>query len=102
MSSEIGGSKTQIIVAVMALIGVIGGAVITNWDKLFPRHQAPPKPPPGIEEKSPDHTPGRSNTNGNVPTPSPIPTAEIDISGAWRDTWGTTSQVIQQGSAFKF
>jgi hypothetical protein len=33
MSSEMNGSKTQIIVAVIALIGVIGGALITNWDK---------------------------------------------------------------------
>ena len=62
MSSEMSESKIQIIVAVIALFGVIGGALITNWDKLFPRHQAPaPKPRPGIEEKSPDHTPGRSN-----------------------------------------
>jgi len=103
MSSEVSGSKTQIIVAVIALIGVIGGALITNWDKLYPHNQAPAsKPAPGAEEKSPDHAPGHSNTNGSVPTPTPIPTAEIDIGGVWRDAWGFTSQITQQGSAFKY
>ncbi|HEU0174042.1 MAG TPA: hypothetical protein VFV58_07240 [Blastocatellia bacterium] len=103
MSSEIGGSKTQVIVAVITLIGVIGGALITNWDKLFPNNQAPTTgPTPGIEEKSSNHTPGRSDGNGNVPMPSPLPTAEIDISGVWRDALGFTSQITQQGSTFKY
>lgn len=103
MSSEMGRNKTQIIVAVITLIGVIGGALITNWDKLFPPNQAPaPKPTPMIEEKSPDHTPGRSKTSGDVPTPSSLSTSETKISGVWRDEWGFTSQITQQGSAFKY
>ena len=30
------GTKTQIIVAALTLIGVLGGALLANWDKLFP------------------------------------------------------------------
>jgi hypothetical protein len=95
MSSEMNGSKTQIIVAVIALIGVIGGAVITNWDKLFNQNQgSAPKPTPVNVAPSPDPA-----TSNDLPTPSP----EVNISGVWRDnTLGTTSQVTQQGGAFKF
>src|SRR5262249_5477931 len=96
MSSEINGSKTQIIVAVITLIGVLGGALFANWDKLFPQNQgATPKPPPGIEEKSPDPAPSRAR-------PSPLPKAEVNISGVWRDVWGNTSQVTQQGDRFTY
>ncbi len=103
MSSEINGSKTQIIVAVITLIGVIGGALIANWDKLLLRDQPPtPTPTPPIEKKSADDMAGHSNTNGNIPRSSPPPPAEIDISGVWRDEWGATSQITQQGSAFKY
>ena len=96
MSSEMNGSKTQIIVAVIALIGVIGGAVITNWDKFSNQNQgAPLKPTPGVVAPSPDPAPSSSE----LPTPAP----EVNISGVWRDnTLGTTSQVTQQGSTFKF
>jgi len=79
------GSKTQVIVAVLALIGVLGGAVLGNWDKLF--HQNPPPMP------APTTTPA---------SPSPTPAAEINISGVWRDEWGFSSQITQQGSAFKY
>ena len=99
MSSEMNGSKTQIIVAVIALIGVIGGAVITNWDKLVNQDQgSAPKPTPVIEVKSPDPAPSKSEREGAAATPAP----EINISGVWRDTWGATSQVSQQGDKFKY
>ena len=85
MSSEINGSKTQIIVAVLALIGVLGGALFANWDKLFNQNQGPtPKPTPVILEKS--------------------PTPEINIGGLWRDTIirGNASEVTQHGSTFTY
>jgi len=103
MSSEGNGSKTQIIVAVIALTGVIGGALIANWDKLFPRNRPPaPTPIPQVEEKSADRTAVRSDTNGNLPASPPALTAETDIGGLWRDEWGFTSQITQQGGAFKY
>ena len=35
-------SRTTIIVAVLALIGTLGAALIASWDKLFPRNQGQP------------------------------------------------------------
>ena len=100
MSSEINGSKTQIILAVLSLIGVLGGALFANWDKLFPKPDPPPTPTPVIVVKTPEPSPSTSDRDGNGATPSP----EINISGFWRDaTWvNNTSQITQQGSAFKF
>ncbi len=101
MGSEINGNKTQIIVAVITLIGVLGGALIGNWDKLFPRNQEPPPTqvsPPKNEEKPTD----QSERKDELPPPSPRPTAEINIGGAWRDTWGFQSQVTQHGDKYQF
>ena len=84
MSSEINGSKTQIILAVLSLIGVLGGALFANWDKLFPKPDPTPTPTPVIVVKTPEPSPSTSDRDGNGATPSP----EINISGFWRDaTW---------------
>ncbi len=102
MGSEMNGRKTQIIVALIALIGVLGGAVISNWERFSPRNQGPPpkqEPPSTKEERIPD----RSEREKDVSAPSPLPTAAtINISSAWRDNWGTQSQVSQQGETFQF
>lgn len=87
MSSEMNGSKTQIILGALTLIGVLGAAVIANWDKLFQQN----RPPTPIPTPMPSPTP-----------PSPPPTAEINISGVWRDEWGLTSRITQQGNTFKY
>ncbi len=34
------GSSTQIIVALIGVIGMLGGALFANWDKVFPHKQA--------------------------------------------------------------
>jgi len=79
MGSEMNGHKTQTIVALLALIGVLGAALISNWDKFSPRNQEPP------------------------PKQEPAPTAAaINISSVWLDNWGTQSQVTQQGETFQF
>ncbi|RLJ19593.1 hypothetical protein DJ031_08065 [bacterium endosymbiont of Escarpia laminata] len=39
MSGENKGGKTQIIVALIGLAGILGGGVIANWDKIFPPAQ---------------------------------------------------------------
>jgi len=36
-NSDKGNPTTPILVAVLGLIGVLGGALIANWDKVFPR-----------------------------------------------------------------
>lgn len=46
MKSDESGSKTQIVIAVIGLIGVLGAALLTNWDRIFP-HKTPPSVAPG-------------------------------------------------------
>jgi hypothetical protein len=41
-------------------------------------------------------------TSGVVPATSKALPAELDISGVWRDEWGFTSWITQQGNAFKY
>jgi hypothetical protein len=102
MGSELNSHKTQILVAVLALIGVLGGALISNWEKFSPRNQGlPPKqePPSRKDEKIPD----RTEREDDAPPPTPLPTAAAtNISSAWLDNWGTQSQVTQQGETFRF
>jgi hypothetical protein len=40
------GSKTQIIIAIISVVGVLGGALIANWNNIFP----PPQPKPPTEQ----------------------------------------------------
>ncbi len=43
--------KTEVIIAIIGLVGVLGAAVITNWDRIFPPK---PKPvPPANTNSSP-------------------------------------------------
>ncbi len=36
MSADNQSSKTQIVLAIIGLIGILGGALFANWDKVFP------------------------------------------------------------------
>jgi hypothetical protein len=36
MNDEKGTHNTQIIIAIIGVVGILGGAVIANWDKIFP------------------------------------------------------------------
>lgn len=53
--------RTQIILALISLVGVLGAAMFTNWDKLFP-------PDPGTK-------PPQGYTPVTSPEPSPTPPA---------------------------
>lgn len=48
---ETSGSKTQIIVALIALVGVIATALFTNWDRIFPPAQTDNIKERGTREK---------------------------------------------------
>lgn len=49
-----GGGSMQLIIAILALIGVLGAAVIGNWDKIFP---PTPVPPPAQKSEFPSEVP---------------------------------------------
>lgn len=51
--------RTEIIVALITVVGVLGGALFANWDKVFP---------PGGD----DPTPASSNTPARTPTTSSV------------------------------
>ncbi|MCP4681859.1 MAG: hypothetical protein GY864_05980 [Desulfobacterales bacterium] len=44
-----GKHRTEIIIAIVGLIGVLGGALFTNWDKIFPKKAILLVPKPGIQ-----------------------------------------------------
>ena len=55
MSGDSKNSKTQIIVAIIGLIGILGGALFANWQKVFP----------------PEPTQVMTDTNENIISPVP-------------------------------
>lgn len=71
----------SLIIAIIALAGTIGAALISNVDKIWPNPSSGSVP---------------SSTVASSPqqTPSPAP---LNISGKWRDNFGTITDVIQRG-----
>jgi hypothetical protein len=53
--------RTEIIVAVITLVGVLGGALFANWDKVFPPSN--PVLPPSTQPPTPS-TPSNNNLPG--------------------------------------
>lgn len=78
-------NKTKIILAVLGLIGGLGGAVIANWDKFNPKPEQPPMPapvaaPPNVPSFPPQATQtiqGNNNVqfsvSNNVVNPPSVP-----------------------------
>lgn len=107
-----GNPRIQILVAVIGLVGVLGGALIANWDKLF--HSVPTQIAP-VADKSPDKSPDKLDSpkpaHSDAPRRSSVatPTATapalqgLNINGAWRDVnVGTVYQVSQDGQSFRY
>jgi len=99
-NSDKGNPTIQILVAVLGLVGVLGGALIANWDKVFPRAEPQMAPAPAktdAPKPSPSDTPRRS------PATAPPAVRSVNISGVWRDVnVGTVYQVSQDGQSFRF
>lgn len=107
-------SKTQILVAVIGLLGVLGGAVFGNWDKIF-------KPSPVQAQSTPSTASSLTSTPSVVPptvatpvvTPSVVPTSKqkiaptkppadqyagdwgLNIDGFWVDQNGISYEIMQ-------
>ena len=47
-------NKTKITIAIIGLIGILGGAFFTNWDKIFPPDPIPPENGENNHEPAPN------------------------------------------------
>ena len=98
--------RVAIAVAVIALIGTLGGALFANLDKIF---GPSPGPAPTIEspqtarsEPRPSEAPA-PRTSRTDPPPSPAESVP-NIGGVWRDSNypSNGSRVTQDGNRFRF
>lgn len=111
-------SRTQVLIALISVSGVLGAAVIANSDKLFGRpHEAPPvatadQAPPVARTADTSPAPGpmtEAHTTRAAPTVRPPPPAAAkpdatpDIAGAWRDADDGMRYVFtQKGSDYSY
>lgn len=100
MSEHKAGSGTQITVAIIGLIGVLAGALLTNWEKLVPRSQDQSQVTES-RESQPPHQPPAQTTSLPIDNPDSAETP-VNISGLWRDTYGSLFEIHQQGESFTF
>lgn len=75
MSDEKRSHNTQITVAIIGVVGILGGAAIANWDKIFP--PATPSPGPegviAVPEERADAEPERDTEQDSESEPMPAP-----------------------------
>jgi hypothetical protein len=88
------GGKTQIMVAFIGVTGVLGAALIANWEKIF--GPEPPRTEIVKGEKAPPGTvpPAVASKIGNAGIP--------DISGIWHDQLGQTYAYVQSGADYTY
>ena len=99
------GSTTQIIVAIIGVVGVISAALFANWDKIFGRHEPTPSAitSTDISRSTPQNAGGAEVAVPAIsPPPTSADTAIVDISGRWQDTDGYTYIVAEQGHTFSY
>lgn len=90
----------QIVVAIIGLVGVLGGALIANWDKVVLRVEPQVAPVPA---KSDSSKPTQSDVPRRSSVAPPPAIQGFNISGVWRDlNVGTIYQVSQNGQTFRF
>jgi hypothetical protein len=110
--------KTQIIVAVIGVSGVLGTALIANWDKLTHRDAVPaPQPRPSADGKASATVPsgeaenlsqaqqrafgGATDALNDVA--DKIENAGLpDLSGTWTDQFGQTYVYEQSGADYSY
>lgn len=98
-------SRVAIAVAVIALIGTLGGALIANWDKIF---EPSPRPAPRAESPQTARTEPRplEEPAPRTTRTEPRPSAELvpNIGGVWLDSNypDNGSRITQDGNRFRF
>jgi len=104
------GYKTHITVAFLGLVGVLGSALIANWDKLAgrsvvqaaarARQSSPAAPAVSPAPRRAERAPAAVATPAPRPRATPLP-ASLD--GTWRDlSLGTVLRVAQEDDEFTF
>ena len=96
-ASDIG--KTQIIVAMIGVSGVIAAALIANWDKIF--HDRAPQA--AVAKQDPTSRPPGAATVAPADAAAKIGNAGIaDVSGIWRDQFGQEYSYAQSGADYTY
>lgn len=80
-----------LVVAIIALFGTLGAALISNMDKIWPKPNSPDSP--SVSSSTVASSPQLP------PSPAPRSPAPLDITGKWRDNFGNTTDIIQHGDA---
>ena len=115
------GQHIAIIVAVIGVIGTLGGALIQNWDKLFGRRPVATEatqPPQTGAAREPAQVAAPSSTTAAATTAAKprTPAAEVAavaeslpeppaLGGVWRELYpnpGTMTYTTQSGGGFRF
>ena len=120
MADQSNGGLTQIIVAVIGVVGVVAAALFANWDKIFPDDRTVPKEAGAVVEPRPaearppvvvNDVPAQSGKGDAVsptkpsadPQTSTAPVAALpDLAGDWHDGDGYTYAVSQHGGAIDY
>jgi hypothetical protein len=85
--------RTEIIIALIGVSGVITAALIANADKMF----GPKSPERAVETSAPVLA-----LPDAAVSQTPAPTAVPDIAGLWRDGDGTSFAFTQAGASYSF
>jgi hypothetical protein len=79
------GPKTTIVVALISVIGVLGAAVITNWDKVMPN--STPREQPSSRVKPPPQEPASVSIPKDVSRSQGVTHPEDVLLGHWISTF---------------
>jgi hypothetical protein len=105
MGMELTNSKTQIIIAIIGLVGVLGGALFANWEKVFPRERSARQEVSIETSPAPPKDEGLE-TGGSTTTSSQQAelkaASQPNIGGVWRDAFGGIYNITQSGNRFEF
>lgn len=98
------GTNATIVAAIIGVIGSITVALISNWDKFFPKQAVTPPAPTITGDTGTSHG---ATTTGKIEVttiPPAIAPARIDIGGTWYNPAAPAngSFIVQQNNDFQF
>lgn len=85
------------LIAFIGLVGVLGGALFANWDKVFPN----PQPSPTTPESAPAPTSVPTAASSASPSPAPQPAQTVKIPDSCAPAIRVTDQASLDAPALK-